>query len=54
VAITGSLPAKADNRAVPITVGEQVEGTQAPFDLSHVLKAAEMFGNDEIRDTPQM
>lgn len=29
VAITGSLPTKADNPAVPITVAEQVESTQA-------------------------
>jgi uncharacterized protein (DUF849 family) len=32
VAITGSLPTKADNPAVPITVTEQVESTQAAFE----------------------
>ncbi len=32
VAITGSLPGKADNPAVPITVAEQIESTQAAFE----------------------
>ena len=32
VAITGSLPTKADNPAVPITVEEQVESTRAAFE----------------------
>jgi uncharacterized protein (DUF849 family) len=32
VAITGSLPSKADNPAVPITVAEQVESTQEAFE----------------------
>lgn len=32
VAITGSLPTKADNPAVPITVSEQVESTQEAFE----------------------
>lgn len=32
VAITGSLPTKAHNPAVPITVSEQVESTQAAFE----------------------
>lgn len=32
VAITGSLPTKADNPAVPISVAEQVESTQAAFE----------------------
>ena len=32
VAITGSLPTKADNPAVPITVPEQVESTQEAFE----------------------
>jgi 3-keto-5-aminohexanoate cleavage enzyme len=29
VAITGSLPQKSDNPALPITVSEQIEPTQA-------------------------
>ncbi|MCB1377340.1 MAG: 3-keto-5-aminohexanoate cleavage protein [Alphaproteobacteria bacterium] len=32
VAITGSLPTKQDNPAVPITVSEQVESTQEAFE----------------------
>ncbi|RYH03140.1 3-keto-5-aminohexanoate cleavage protein [Salipiger sp. IMCC34102] len=32
VAITGSVPTKADNPAVPITIAEQVESTQAAFE----------------------
>ncbi|MEO8244062.1 MAG: 3-keto-5-aminohexanoate cleavage protein [bacterium] len=32
IAITGSLPTKANNPAVPITVAEQVESTQAAFE----------------------
>ena len=31
VAITGSLPTKADNPAVPITIAEQIESTQESF-----------------------
>jgi 3-keto-5-aminohexanoate cleavage enzyme len=32
VAITGSLPTKADNPAVPITIAEQIESTQESFE----------------------
>ena len=32
VAITGSLPTKANNPAVPISVAEQIESTQAAFE----------------------
>jgi uncharacterized protein (DUF849 family) len=32
VAVTGSLPQKSDNPAVPITVSEQIESTQAAFE----------------------
>ncbi|WP_431299891.1 3-keto-5-aminohexanoate cleavage protein [Tabrizicola sp. BL-A-41-H6] len=32
VAITGSLPTKADNPAVPITIAEQIESTHAAFE----------------------
>ena len=32
VAITGSLPTKADNPAVPIAIAEQIESTQAAFE----------------------
>ena len=32
VAITGSLPTKANNPAVPITLSEQIESTHAAFE----------------------
>jgi hypothetical protein len=32
VAITGSLPQKSDNPAVPITIAEQVESTHEAFE----------------------
>ncbi|MDZ4094674.1 MAG: 3-keto-5-aminohexanoate cleavage protein [Paracoccaceae bacterium] len=32
VAITGSLPTKADNPAVPITIAQQIESTQEAFE----------------------
>src|SRR3982751_1187247 len=37
VAITGSLPRKADNPAVPISVAEQIESTQAAFEAGATL-----------------
>ena len=37
VAITGSLPKKKDNPAVPITVAEQIESTQEAFEAGATL-----------------
>ena len=37
VAITGSVPRKADNPAVPVTPSEQVESTQAAFEAGASL-----------------
>src|ERR687891_2117201 len=37
VAITGSLPRKANNPAVPITVAEQVESTQEAFEAGATI-----------------
>ncbi len=37
VAITGSLPTKADNPAVPISIAEQVESTQEAFEAGATL-----------------
>lgn len=37
VAITGSLPTKADNPAVPITITEQIESTQESFEAGAAL-----------------
>ncbi|MDP2079363.1 MAG: 3-keto-5-aminohexanoate cleavage protein, partial [Pseudotabrizicola sp.] len=37
VAITGSLPRKADNPAVPVTVTEQIESTHAAFEVGATI-----------------
>src|SRR4030095_8233489 len=37
VAITGSVPRKENNPAVPITVGEQIESTHAAFEAGASL-----------------
>ena len=37
VAITGSVPRKQDNQAVPITIAEQVESTQASYEAGAAL-----------------
>ena len=37
VAITGSVPTKADNPAVPITVSEQIESTQEAFEAGATI-----------------
>ena len=46
VAITGSLPTKRDNPAVPITVAEQVESTHAAFDAGASLLHAHVRNDD--------
>ena len=46
VAITGSLPGKADNPAVPITIAEQIESTQAAFEAGASIVHAHVR-NDE-------
>ncbi len=37
VAITGSVPRKSDNPAVPITVAEQIDSTQAAFEAGAAI-----------------
>ncbi len=37
VAITGSLPQKSDNPAVPVTVAEQIESTQEAFEAGAAI-----------------
>lgn len=37
MAITGSLPKKSDNPAVPVTISEQVESTQEAFETGAVI-----------------
>ncbi|EAV41105.1 hypothetical protein SIAM614_01811 [Stappia aggregata IAM 12614] len=47
VAITGSLPRKENNPAVPITVSEQVESTQAAFEAGASIVHAHVRNDDE-------
>ena len=47
VAITGSLPKKENNPAVPITVTEQVESTQAAFEAGASIVPAHVRNDDE-------
>ncbi|WGF87672.1 3-keto-5-aminohexanoate cleavage protein [Marinivivus vitaminiproducens] len=47
VAITGSLPRKEDNPAVPITVAEQVESTQEAFEAGATLAHAHVRNDDQ-------
>jgi uncharacterized protein (DUF849 family) len=47
VAITGSVPRKRDNPAVPITVAEQVESTQAAFEAGASLVHIHVRNDDE-------
>ena len=46
VAITGSVPTKADNPAVPITVTEQVESTQAAFEAGASIAHCHVRNDD--------
>lgn len=45
-AITGSVPTKADNPAVPITVSEQVESTHAAFEAGATICHAHVRNDD--------
>lgn len=47
VAITGSLPTKANNPAVPITVLEQVESTQEAFEAGATIVHAHVRNDDQ-------
>lgn len=47
VAITGSLPRKVDNPAVPITVEEQVDSTQAAFEAGATIAHCHVRNDDE-------
>ncbi len=46
VAMTGSLPQKSDNPAVPISVAEQVESTQAAFEAGATLAHCHVRNDD--------
>ena len=47
VAITGSLPTKANNPAVPISVSEQVESTHEAFEAGAAIVHAHVRNDDE-------
>src|SRR3954453_18455938 len=47
VAITGSLPRKKDNPAVPISTSEQVESTPAAFEAGATLVHLHVRNDDE-------
>ncbi len=47
VAITGSVPTKADNPAVPVTIAEQVESTQEAFEAGATICHAHVRNDDE-------
>ena len=47
VAITGSLPTKANNPAVPITIAEQVESTQEAFEAGATIAHCHVRNDDQ-------
>ena len=47
VAITGSVPTKANNPAVPITVTEQIESTQEAFEAGATIAHCHVRNDDE-------
>ncbi|MCA0927617.1 BKACE family enzyme [Ruegeria profundi] len=47
VAITGSVPTKTDNPAVPTTVEEQIESTQEAFEAGAAICHAHVRNDDE-------
>lgn len=47
VAITGSLPTKADNPAVPISVSEQIESSHEAFEAGASIVHAHVRNDDE-------
>ncbi|MEM9792530.1 MAG: 3-keto-5-aminohexanoate cleavage protein, partial [Pseudomonadota bacterium] len=47
VAITGSLPTKANNPAVPISVSEQIESTQEAFEAGATICHAHVRNDDQ-------
>lgn len=47
VAITGSVPRKADNPALPVTVAEQIESTRAAFEAGATLAHIHVRNDDE-------
>lgn len=55
VAITGSLPTKANNPAVPITVSEQLDSTQEAFEAGATIVHAHVRNDDQTPSSdPEM
>ncbi len=48
VAITGSVPTKADNPAVPVTVEEQIESTHAAFEAGAAIAHCHVRDDDGL------
>ena len=51
VAITGSLPQKSDNPAVPISIAEQIESTHEAFEAGATL-VMRMYARTMVRRLP--
>ena len=47
VAITGSLPRKSHNPAVPVTIAEQIESTHAAFEAGATIAHCHVRNDDE-------
>jgi 3-keto-5-aminohexanoate cleavage enzyme len=47
VAITGSVPRKSDNPALPVTVAEQIASTQAAYEAGATLAHIHVRNDDE-------
>ena len=47
VAITGSVPRKEHNPAVPVTISEQVESTQAAFEAGATIAHCHVRNDDQ-------
>lgn len=47
VAITGSVPRKKDNQALPVTVAEQIESTHAAYEAGAALVHVHVRNDDE-------
>ncbi|MGY9037642.1 MAG: 3-keto-5-aminohexanoate cleavage protein, partial [Rhodobacterales bacterium] len=47
VAITGSVPTKAANPNVPVTINEQIESTHAAFETGASICHAHVRNDDE-------
>ena len=48
VAITGSVPRKRDNPAVPITPAEQIESTREAYEAGATLAHIHVRNDDEL------